>query len=53
MLNIPHYGKYNGEKRIALPDNSTVSFMYVDISKNINDMENHLTNLRRICNRKR
>lgn len=27
MLNIPHYGKYNGEKRIALLDNSTVSFM--------------------------
>lgn len=26
-LNIPHYDKYNGEKRIALLDNSTVSFM--------------------------
>ena len=27
ILNIPHYDKYNGEKRIALLDNSAVSFM--------------------------
>ena len=27
MLNIPVYKKYSGEKKIALLDNSTVSFM--------------------------
>lgn len=27
MLNIPHYSSYNGEKKIALLDNSAVEFM--------------------------
>lgn len=28
MLNIPVYNKYNGEKKIALLDNSTIAFMH-------------------------
>ena len=28
MLNIPVYDKYNGEKKIALLDNSTIAFMH-------------------------
>lgn len=36
MRNIPVYDKYNGEKRIALLDNSTIAFMHELHNKGIN-----------------